>query len=218
LNRNVIREFFLRGNPNPNRDGCPGPAILIAIAEDKLTPSDPARLHLASCSPCFAEFRELRESYDKQKTSRRQQQRLVAALALAVGLLIAAALRFNGNTSHPFLSTQRIILAERTVNPWDKGALRGQEQNDTNILLPQSPIQLHVTLPRLSKPGRYTIGIAHDKFGRNVVEAPGVAKATGSEENVTVILDLRSIKPGVYFLTTTRDDEQASYYFPVVVS
>jgi hypothetical protein len=139
-------------------------------------------------------------------------------LALAAGLLIVAVLRFTGNISLPFSSTQKVVLAERTANLWDKGALRGEEQGDVNISLPRSPIQLHVTLPRLSEPGRYTIGIARDKFGRNVVEAPGVAIANGHQENVTVILDLRSIKPGVYFLTTTRDDDQASYYYPVVVA
>ena len=146
MNREVIRDFFLRGNPNPKREGCPGEATLKAIAENTLPPNDPARLHLASCSPCFVEFRRLREDHEKQKTSsRHRQQRFVAALALAAGLLTVAVLRFTGNISRPFSSTQKLVLAERTVNLWDKGALRGEEKGDVNISLPRSPIQLHVT-------------------------------------------------------------------------
>jgi hypothetical protein len=219
VDRDVIREFFLRGNPNPKGEGCPDRATLKGIAENTLPPNDPARLHLASCSPCFSEFRELKAHYEKQKVaSRHRQQRLYAILAVAAGLLMAAVLRFSGKPSLPPSSRKEFALSERTVNLWDKGALRGEEQGDVNITLPQSRMQLHVILPRLSEPGKYTIGLAHEKSGKNLVEAAGSAVASGPQEKVTVTLDLRSIQPGIYFLTTTREDEEASYYYPVVIA
>jgi hypothetical protein len=219
VDRDIIREFFLRGNPNPKGEGCPNRATLKGIAENTLPSNDPARLHLASCSPCFAEFRELKTHYEKQKVARRQrQQRLYAILAVAASLLIAVVLRFSEKPLLPTSSRKEAALSERTVNLWDKGTLRGEEPGEVNIKLPQSQMQLHVILPRLSEPGRYTIGIAHDKAGKNLAEATGVAVASGRHENVTVTLDLRSIQPGVYFLTTTREDEKASYYYPVVIA
>jgi hypothetical protein len=139
-------------------------------------------------------------------------------LAVAASLLIAVVLRFNGKPLLPASSRKEAALSERTVSLWDKGTRRGEEQGEVNITLPQSRMQLHVILPRLSEPGRYTIGIAHDKAGKNLAEAAGVAVASGPQENVTVTLDLRSIQPGVYFLTTTREDEEASYYYPVVIA
>jgi hypothetical protein len=218
VDRDVIREFFQHGNPNPKGEGCPDQATLKGIAENALPPNDPARLHLASCSPCFSKFRELKAQYEKQKVARRhRQQRLYAILAVAAGLLMAAVLRFSGKPSLP-PSRKEFALSERTVNLWEKGALRGEEQGDVNITLPQSRMQLHVILPRLSEPGKYTIGLAHEKSGKNLVEAAGSAVASGPQEKVTVTLDLRSIQPGIYFLTTTREDEEASYYYPVIIA
>jgi hypothetical protein len=218
VDRNVIREFFLRGNPNPTREGCPGHAVLQAIAENTLPLNDPARLHLASCSPCFQEFRVLKEHYELRTAgSRVRQQRIIAVLAIAAGLVVAVLWLGGGSPFSPF-QTKEVALAERTINLWDRGTVRGEEQGDMNVTLPKSRIKLHVILPRLSESGRYTIGIAHDRFGKNLVEGAAIAVASGPQESVIVTLDLRSIERGVYFLSTTREAEKASYYYPVTIT
>ena len=53
----LIKEFFLEAFPNPDRIDCPSEETLVALAEERLLPSDPARLHIASCSECYAEYR-----------------------------------------------------------------------------------------------------------------------------------------------------------------
>ena len=53
----LIKEFFLEAFPNPQRIDCPSEETLVALAEDRLPPGDPARLHIASCSECYAEYR-----------------------------------------------------------------------------------------------------------------------------------------------------------------
>ena len=58
----IIRQFFLETNPNPSRLGCPGTPVLKAMAAGTLPATDPARLHLSACSPCFAEFLALQEA------------------------------------------------------------------------------------------------------------------------------------------------------------
>ena len=56
----LIKNYFLEANPNPERTGCPDEQTLQGLAEDRLPVSHPARLHLASCSECFAEYRAYR--------------------------------------------------------------------------------------------------------------------------------------------------------------
>jgi hypothetical protein len=53
----LIKEFFLEAFPNPDRIDCPSEETLVALAEERLLPGDPARLHVASCSECYAEYR-----------------------------------------------------------------------------------------------------------------------------------------------------------------
>jgi len=53
----LLKEFLLEAFPNPDREGCPDEETLIALAENRLPPAHPARLHLGSCSECYAEYR-----------------------------------------------------------------------------------------------------------------------------------------------------------------
>jgi hypothetical protein len=215
VERDLIRKFFLRANPNPNREGCPGAVVLKAIAENSLPPNDPARLHLASCSPCFIEFRSLKESSDRAK-----RRRLYTSLAIAASILIAAVVGF-GVTSYigHRAPAAEMAVVNRTLDLWDRGATRGvdQEHVDGEMNLPKRIVKLQVVLPRLSESGRYTIGIARTKTERNLVQATGPSVTSGRKEMVTVVLDLRSAESGVYFLTTTHEQDEASYYYPVKV-
>lgn len=55
-----LDEVLGSANPNPERIGCPGTSVLRALASRELPISDPGYLHLAQCSPCYCEFREMR--------------------------------------------------------------------------------------------------------------------------------------------------------------
>ena len=50
---------FAFGNPNPDRCGCPAPAIVQALAVRALPIGHPGYEHLVCCSPCYREFRAL---------------------------------------------------------------------------------------------------------------------------------------------------------------
>ena len=39
----LIKEFFLEAFPNPDRIDCPSEETLVALAEERLLPGDPAR-------------------------------------------------------------------------------------------------------------------------------------------------------------------------------
>ena len=86
------------------------------------------------------------------------------------------------------------------------------------VALPATRVRVRVILPRFSEGGKYTIAVTQDKYGRDVLaKSVGSALVDGSREVVTVVLDLRYAKSGAYFLQTTRDQDEASYYYPLEV-
>ena len=81
-----MKDFFLEANPNPERIGCPEERTLRALAEDRLPAAHPARLHLASCSECFAEFRGFRGDWEQWRKARRR----IISWAVAASLIVAS--------------------------------------------------------------------------------------------------------------------------------
>ena len=64
-----IQGAILRNYPNPNRQGCPGDATVRSLAAnpDSIKAEDEADeqgawYHITHCSPCYANFLELREA------------------------------------------------------------------------------------------------------------------------------------------------------------
>ena len=56
MDPDLLKEYLLTAFPNPQRKGCPDEHVLKALAERRLALSDPALVHVASCSPCFEEY------------------------------------------------------------------------------------------------------------------------------------------------------------------
>ena len=79
-----IDEVFARANPNPARTGCPGKDVLRSAARKALPIDHPVFEHLAGCSACYQEFRQLQQSV-------RVPSRVRQALAAAAVVLIAVA-------------------------------------------------------------------------------------------------------------------------------
>ena len=62
-----MKDFLLDTFPNPERKGCPDDKTLEALAEDRLPAEHPARLHVGSCSECYAEYRHYRLDWEELK-------------------------------------------------------------------------------------------------------------------------------------------------------
>lgn len=65
----LIEEFFLEAFPNPDRKGCPDEETLMAFADKRLPAEHPARLHVFSCSECFAEYSGYRLKLENAKAA-----------------------------------------------------------------------------------------------------------------------------------------------------
>ena len=86
------------------------------------------------------------------------------------------------------------------------------------VTLPASVVRLSVTLPHFSQIGRYALLVSTDRDGKNVVaEGLGNAVQSGNDVNLQSTLDLRTAKPGAYFLATVRGSDNGTYYYPLRV-
>src|SRR5438445_2066136 len=69
LNPDLMKDFLLETFPNPERKGCPDDKTIEALAEDRLPTDHPARLHVGSCSECYAEYRHYRLDWEEWKAA-----------------------------------------------------------------------------------------------------------------------------------------------------
>lgn len=221
-----IRQFFLEGNPNPERQGCPDEKTLKDIAENRLPANHPARMHLASCSPCFAEFRSFKGQLDAKRASQRRilAWGMAACLLVAIGLIGVKSLLTkpgvgvarNGNPEQAV----QIADAYRVIDLYNHGTTRGG--SDPNPLdavsLPSTRVHLHLILPRFSDPGSYVVAVSKDKAGTAIV-AHGAGKTVEDAQRLVldVLIDLRGAQAGSYFLATVRESDNGTYYYPLNV-
>jgi hypothetical protein len=221
-----IRQFFLEANPNPERQGCPDERTLKDIAENRLPADHPARLHLASCSPCFAEFRSFKVQFENARSSRRRNlvRAIAACLLLAVGIY-GSSLLFKksepnvvkGGTPKP---AGELAAVDRTIDLFNHGTVRGgSEPNPLDaVSLPSTLVHLRLILPRFSDPGSYVVAVSKDRAGTAIVaRGTGTTVADGPRLFLDVPLDLRGASVGSYFLATVRESDNGTYYYPLNV-
>ncbi|MGA9668711.1 MAG: hypothetical protein WBQ94_05855 [Terracidiphilus sp.] len=92
----------------------------------------------------------------------------------------------------------------------------GAEYSAVN--LPRGVDTTHVTLPNFSPGGNYVVSVTTDRNGASgKTTGRAVANVRGFHTDLTVALDLRNLPPGTYFLATTHEGDQASYFYPLRV-
>lgn len=191
LARGLSREF-----PNPQRVGCPGPAILRSIALHKLTLSEAESWldHLSSCSPCFTEFSEIRKEASRRE---RTLMWLVAAamVLLAVTGWVWVRSRPSGQTAAVVILDLRGRAAVRGGNP--------PHSSQPPLEVPRNATTLNLELPIGSNEGAYDVALLSNS-GAELFRTSATAKL---EDHVVILradVDLAGISPGLYFLGLRR--------------
>jgi len=220
----LIKDYFLEANPNPDRIGCPDESTVKALAEDRLPVSHPGRLHMAECSECFAEYR----GYQREHIYARKARHKVLAWAIAASLMLFAAggglweyVHLHvGDSRGSEMAVSAPVTAE--VDLFNVGTYRGQSDGTNKvqpIALPAAIVNLVVMLPRFSEAGPYEILVSKDRTSSQVVaKAASFTKEMSGREVLNVTLDLRSVKAGTYFLATVRGEDNGTYYYPLTVA
>jgi len=218
---NPIEAILLTAFPNPERIGCPSSDVLKAMANQEIGRDNPAWSHIWKCSPCFRDFKILRDArvarvereYARQRTRRNLLKTAGAVIASSTAAYFTA-LEFRARSKQPNAVT---------IDLREAGVTRGANQDRAPVArLPRQLNEIHVELPRLSLPGRYILAILESQL-ENTAVALGSANTRSENEQLTLVvtLDLSEVKPGQYFLGTRRDidgHQEAPSYYPVLVS
>lgn len=184
----------------------------LARKSRRINLTDPRVDHAASCPVCMRRLLALK---NVKGTSTRRVA-LTAIVAFCV-LLAVTFVWLSGRTPREIGPTPNVAAVTRTVDLFNAGSYRGDQPAPLqSVSLPAALVKVTVVLPRYSTPGQYVVAVTEDQSGSNpVAKGIGPAVSDGSRELVTVTLDLRSATTGPHFLSTTREQDQASYYYPL---
>ena len=210
------QERVLSGQTEP-AGPCPDEAFLRGLArKSKMIPlSDPRIDHAANCPNCMNRILAMRRD-DARLGGKKLAFGLAAScLVIAVGLI--AWFQFEHHRQ------QTVAVAapvSKVVDLSNSATYRGEQPGQLeSVVLPAAPVVLTIILPRFSPTGQYLVAVTRDQSGNGVI-AEGFASASASngQQKVSLNLDLRSAKAGAYFLSTTHEQDQAAYYYPLQIN
>jgi hypothetical protein len=223
VEKDLLRKYFLEGNPRDDRRDCPDEATLKGIAENRLPLNHPARLHLETCSPCFAEFRGFKiEAQDRER-----RRSILGAVAIAACLVVGILL-----WKAPFSGYRRAIATPSAEHPVEKAEVtreidlsgyaattRGVGEDNVELeaaSLPRAIVHLEIILPALSPTGHYKVAVSADGAGgKTVATSEGTATGSNLSSRLSVTLDLRNAPAGSYVLSTEGEQDAGAYYYPL---
>lgn len=195
---------------------CPDEEFLRGLAKRSraISLSDARIDHAATCPKCMNRVVALRNE------NREQNRKLAYALAAMVCVTLVAGIfawsHLRQNREQTLALAQPVL---KTLDLWNAGTNRGEQPGTLqSVELPAAMVRLTVILPRFSPSGQYLIAVTRKQDGTGVV-AEGLAStiAAGQQEKVSVALDLRKVTSGAYFLSTTHEQDQAAYYYPLQI-
>jgi hypothetical protein len=216
--KDSLEHFFLTGNPNPHRIGCPPQEVLQSVARRKLEVPKEVFAHLAKCSECSVDVKAYRLRFERRRT---RKNVLLAGGLIAAGVAGVFVLMVvpQVNPFHSRFAHIRVMHTQDvTINLWDQDMERGGNQTLKTIHVPPTSVRLIITLPRFSRPGTYQVSLCRERKDASAfVRSKADATSVGSREIVTVVLDLANVEKGSYWLSTRHNEDAASDYFPVNV-
>ena len=195
---------------------CPDEAFLrdLARRSKRIALSDRRVDHAANCPTCMSRLLAIRQ----ENRSRQCKLTLVTAVVLCsvIGAVVITVAQYGKQRQLP---SENLTVVSETVNLWDAGTIRGNQPGSLqSVSLPAALVRLTIILPRFSPPGQYAVAVTQDQDGNGVLaQRSAPTTIDGDRESVSVELDLRSAKAGAYFLATTHDEDQASYYYPLQI-
>ena len=213
-----IEQLLLTAYPNPERKGCPGRAVLESLASQERDESDPNWYHVWHCSPCYGEFKELRDARWERERLRAQRRKRAAWGALAAACIAAAIVVLWTLQSYRAPATAQV--AQITINLFNIEAQRGAGQ-ETKIELPPLPRaidKVRIVLPRFSEAGMYTVAVLRSKQSGSAL---ALSKSRTVAKREQLVLDVQfnlvNAPAGNYLLGTRLDDGDLVYYYPLKI-
>jgi hypothetical protein len=219
----AAREYIKAAYPNPHRKGCPGRDRLRILARRKQTPLNEELNHIATCSPCFVEYHEIRKTRER---GRALLFRTAAAAAATAAVFSGIFFLRHHPTTVAHMPAHSVETAEGTrqkrtidLRPYEK--VRGERQNTQlrsagPVIFQRSNLDLTIQLPIGSEEGRYVIDLINSS-GVLQFEVLGDAVIKDYITTAQVVFDLRNLLPGQFTLTIRRTTRFAATSYPVEI-
>jgi hypothetical protein len=211
-----LQDSIFRDYPNPERQGCPGGAVLQELAElplDEAVDGDPQWHHITHCSECYREFLAFNNAFRRGVTARRT--RLVWAVATAAAVMAIALLFAVRQGVFRFERPQNAELAfqPRLVDLQGRSITRsaGGNQEQKPIILQSEPEELTIRLPFGREAGVYEVQVLKTP-NQPLTAKTGRATIQDGATSLIVKLDLSKLANGNYFLGIRQAPGDWIYY------
>ena len=154
--------------------------------------------HLTSCSPCYRDFSQLREAYQR----RRNRTRLAVAASIFVVVSVAGWALFHKQKDAQFAQTAVLDLRDRSVS---RGTEPGSEPNpgERPLEISRAVTHLNIYLPLGSSEGPYEVRILTPS-GESLVATSGTAKLKDHITSLQIAVSFSSARPGRYILQVRK--------------
>ena len=224
-----LQQQVLDNCPNPERVGCPSPSVLRAFVDNpaSVTPAELNDLHILKCAECTRDLMDLRrkcesgQTLESEPSPGRLRFVVLAAMVIAVlsGILVTTTVYWKGDhLSESKSAIPKAVTVAKTIDLSRYGATRRveQAQPDRAISLPRATIDLDLILPFFSQPGQYRVTVANERGAASpLVSVSGVAETVTTRTELKIMLNLRDLPPGKYYLGTIEQSNGESYFYPI---
>jgi hypothetical protein len=227
-----LQEHILDNYPNPDRVDCIDHSTLETwvYRPELLDLTDPRYLHVLKCAECTRELIQLRQLRNEQTQpatfgvpsrlrSAANRRWAVIASVLLCCLAVSGLLYWRTQLVATTTQDAQAIPVAETIDLSRAGTTRGSDTSSALALdLPRQIINAHVILPYYSPGGNYVVSVTTDRGDASGIAAGrAVANVKGIHGDLTVTLDLRRLRRGSYFLSTTHEGDAASYFYPLTL-
>jgi len=206
LQASALREF-----PNPDRVGCPDPAVLDAISRRKTEMTQEQLHHVTHCSPCFQTFLSIREEVGKRRAIRFRIAVAACAAAIVLGAIVyTLANRSTSSGQIAVLATPATLDLRPLSEYRGTDAGRAAEAKPA-LILPRKNLRLTLYFPVGAEEGEYTLqlldGQLHTLLKQHLTATLQNHVVTASAE-----LDLHNLSPGKHTLAIQKVGEEWRTY------
>jgi hypothetical protein len=219
-----LQDYVLEHYPNPERIGCPAPAILrqFVNAPRQVGLAELNDLHILKCAECTRDLMELRRQREDIRlpqqsppiaiSPKAQKQR--SWLGIAAALLLCALIGRYVWKRYESDNAASHTIAE-TIDLSNDGVSRGTDTPTSEFhTLPHKAVMLHLVLPYYSSAGNYDVSVLTSR-DPSTVKVHGLARAlaSGPRTDLTVQLDLHRLHSGEYYLSTQLAGESVPAFY-----
>lgn len=200
------RSVFSNSFPNPNREGCPKPEVIEAIARGKGDPTQQRDffVHMSRCSPCFNDFARFRKAAQRER-------RLKAVGIAAIIVIIFFASWFVVKSRHHTVGTNIAVVLDLRNRLVLRGAPEAGERAQQPLMLLRGIDNVSLYLPSGSRTGSYDVAVFQEP-GAPLISVVGTATTEGGLTVLKAKLDVSKLNSGHYLLGVRPPGVEWSYY------